>query len=236
MAIQTAVPTKTRQPTRSSAFLGPGAAELGAHAGEEQGDGEQDDGEDVVGGALDVAAHGGGHHLGLGVEPLGVGAGLQLVLVHGERGRWSVGVGERVGGQPGVEGRAELGSEPGRRRSRRAPRSSVSVALTHWKNMAMSTWVWPSASPWARAASMRRALTRPEALVCLAVPPVGLVAAPRGGDGGERQQHGGDDLDPVPPRRRSVARSVAAVAVMPGRRRRRRGSSRRRRSPPAAGR
>ena len=82
------------------------------------------------------------HRLGFGVEPLGVGSGLQLVLVHGERGRRGVGVGERVGGQPGVEGRAELGAEPVVVERRRAPASSVAVALTHWKNMAMSTWVW----------------------------------------------------------------------------------------------
>ena len=84
MAIHTAVPTNTRHPTMSSAFLVPSTAELGAHAGEEQGDGEHDHGEDVVRGALDVAPYCRRHHLGLGVELLGLRLGLQLVLVHRE--------------------------------------------------------------------------------------------------------------------------------------------------------
>jgi hypothetical protein len=37
--------------------------------------------------------------------------------------------------------------------------------LIHSKNMAMSTWVWPSARPCDLAASMRNAFTRPEAFV-----------------------------------------------------------------------
>ena len=72
--------------------------------------------------------------------------------------------GERVGRQPGVEGRPELGSEALRVELARSA-SSLAVAFTHCTNTAMSTWVWPWARPWARAASMRRALTRPAAVV-----------------------------------------------------------------------
>ena len=164
MAIHTAVPTNIAQPTTSSAVRTP-TPELGAHAGEEQGDGEQHDGEHVVGGALEVDADDGRRGLGLGVELLGLGLRGELVLVHGERGRWCGRVGERVGGQPGVERGAELGAEAIAVEVARASLSSAACALTHWKNMAMSTWVWPWARPWARAASMRSALTRPAPLV-----------------------------------------------------------------------
>ena len=72
--------------------------------------------------------------------------------------------------------------------------------------MAMSTWVWAFGQSLGPGGVDAQGVDPAGGLGRLAVPAVGLVAAPGGGDGGEGEEHGGDDLDPVPPCRRVGAR------------------------------
>ena len=87
VAIQVAVPRKRAQPIQSITMRSLGDVELGAHAREEEGGGEEDDAEHIVRGALDVPARLRGLHLRFRVEPVGLGAGRNLVLGHRERGQ-----------------------------------------------------------------------------------------------------------------------------------------------------
>ena len=128
-----------------------------------------------------------------------VGPGLELVLVHGERCRRGARRRERVGGQPGVEGGLELGSEPCRCRSRPARVWPVAEALTHWMNSGDVDLGLALGQSLGAGGVDAQGVDPAGGLAGFAVPPVGLVAAPRGGDRGDGQEHGGDDLDPVPP-------------------------------------
>ena len=219
VAIHTAVPRKMMQPTVSSTLRTPVAAQLGAHPGEEQGDGEEHNAEDVVRRALNVSPDLGGRHLGCRVGLSRFGVLLrQLVLVHRERCRRGVGIGERIGVQPGVEGRAEVGSEPGdvevgevffvgrRGVDPLEEHGDVDLRLGLGETLGASGLDAQRIDPTGRLGG-------------LAVPAVGLVAAPSRGDGGDGEQHRGDDLDPVLPSwlaRRSHRRHVGAPVSSQG--------------------
>jgi hypothetical protein len=166
MAPRTARPTST---TTSPAPNGPGSARWRTDPREEQRHREQDHTQNIVAGVLEVAPNQSRGLLGRLVEPFGLGGRGQPALGHRERGPRGVGVGERPGRDPGVEGRLELGAEA----------RAVDVLLAaflfawasiHWMKVATSIWVSACARLAARGldpmALVRLALVRLDALVC----------------------------------------------------------------------
>jgi hypothetical protein len=116
-----------------------------------------------------------------------------------------VGVGQRLLCDPGLVRGLELVAEAVHVEvgDLRLPRRSASAQAM---KVATSTWVCVLARPSARAASIRIALVRPRGRSLLAVPPGGLVAAPRRGERRHDQQDGDEQLLPVAP---AVGRGVS---------------------------
>jgi hypothetical protein len=135
---QVSPPSSTRQPIPEDHGPRPWVPDAGADAAEEQGGGEQDHAEDVVGGPLDVPVRGGGLGRSLRLQALGLGRGRQAVL----------GVAKGVSGASGFLS------------------GLLAIPGLHWVKVATSISVWLLARFDQRVDSTRAALARLNALAC----------------------------------------------------------------------
>ena len=200
LAIQATEPRKTIQPTTTMARRRLLVHQLGADAGEEEGDGEQHHGEHIVAGPHDVATNDRRRDLGLPVVLVGLRLGLGLVLGESKRRRRRIGVPQGVGGQPGVEGGLELLPE---------------ATLVETGQLGVVPGVGVDPLDEERDVDLRVGLglalgsggLDPDAVGLagrgglFTVSAGGLIAAPRGGHGRDGEEHGGSQLQPCGPRR-----------------------------------
>ena len=184
-------------------------AQLGAHPCEEERDGEEDDAQHVVGRALDVAPDLGGEHLRLRVEPFGVRGRREPVFRHRERGQRRVGVPQRTRREPRLERRLELLAEAllVEVRERRLLLGVGVDPLDERRDVDLGLRVREAGGARGLDSHCVDASRR---LRLLAVPAVGLIAAPCRRDRREREQHDCDELRPVAPLRVAHGRPAAS--------------------------